>query len=187
MHCVKLETSLDLTWALSHKSGCGGWPGTFFEAVLSAYGGRHQKSWTPRLLANISDNALHGDLGSPSEYRVRACPGLFVPSLPTPHTDDTGNPSGGALAEILILAQKSWRTRRLWWLSNKYLGCRYSNFSGAESCIDSMTIGSTFEIVWSNSMSFLNTGSISSVEFFWRQAHALMAKPHVCKTFALEA
>ena len=37
------------------------------------------KSWTPRLLGNVSDNALLIKLGPSSESRVRACPGLFAP------------------------------------------------------------------------------------------------------------
>ena len=42
------------------------------------YGGLHQKSWTPRLLTGISDNALPIKLGPSSGNRVRACPGLSV-------------------------------------------------------------------------------------------------------------
>ena len=38
------------------------------------------KSWTPRLLGNVSDNALLIKLGSSSESRVRACPGLSAPT-----------------------------------------------------------------------------------------------------------
>ena len=41
-------------------------------------GGQHKKSWTPRLLAKISDKTLYTDLGPPSESRARACPGLLV-------------------------------------------------------------------------------------------------------------
>ena len=38
------------------------------------------KSWTPRLLGNVSDNALLIKLGPSSESRVRACPGLSAPT-----------------------------------------------------------------------------------------------------------
>ena len=37
-----------------------------------------QKSWTPRLLARVSDSAPHTKLGLSSEDRVRACSGLLV-------------------------------------------------------------------------------------------------------------
>ena len=47
-----------------------------FRTVFDRYGGQHKKSWTPRLLAKISDKTLDTDLGSPSENRVRACPVL---------------------------------------------------------------------------------------------------------------
>ena len=42
------------------------------------HGALHQKSWTPRRLAKISDDSLRTDLGSPSESRARAYPGLSV-------------------------------------------------------------------------------------------------------------
>ena len=47
---------------------------------LGAYGGLHQKSWTPRLM---SDNALYTNLGLPSEIRVRALPRTFGADLRT--------------------------------------------------------------------------------------------------------
>ena len=40
----------------------------------------YHKSWTPRLLAKISDDAPLPKFGQSSESRVRNCPGLLVPT-----------------------------------------------------------------------------------------------------------
>ena len=53
----------------------GGWDSSQREGRC---GGRHQKSWTPRLFAKVSDSDPLTKLGLSSESRVRACPGLLV-------------------------------------------------------------------------------------------------------------
>ena len=70
-----------LTFAWKCRSGAlKAWPTTLEYSSLPRYGGRHQKSWTPRLLAKDSDSDPLTKLGLSSESRVRACPGLLVPT-----------------------------------------------------------------------------------------------------------